>query len=265
MKLALAQMKNEGSMEKNLVMSIETIHRAAEQGADMVLFPEVHLTEFFPQYPGQEVASYGVEIDSDIVAEFRNACAQNHIAAVPNIYLKENGKFFDASLFIDKSGDIIGVQKMVHIAQAECFYEQDYYEPSDTGFQVFDTEFGKIGIVVCFDRHYPESIRTESLMGADLILIPTVNTKSEPLEMFEWEIRVQSFQNSVAIAMCNRVGAEGNMVFAGESIVTDANGNVIIKADDTEQLIFAEIDLISSREVRSRKPYTTLRRTELYI
>jgi predicted amidohydrolase len=159
---------------------------------------------------------------------------------------------------------VIGIQKMVHIAQAEKFYEQDYYEPSDTGFQVFDTEMGKIGIVVCFDRHYPESIRTETLMGADLILIPTVNAKSEPLEMFEWEIRVQAFQNSVAIAMCNRVGTEGDMVFAGESILTDANGNVIVKADDTEQLIFAEIDLQTVEKVRSGKPYTTLRRPEMY-
>lgn len=83
---------------------------------------------------------------------------------------------------------------MVHVAQAYQFYEQDYYTPSDDGFQVFDTSFGKIGIVVCFDRHYPESIRTEALMGADLILIPTVNTKSEPSEMFEWELRVQHFK-----------------------------------------------------------------------
>jgi predicted amidohydrolase len=82
--------------------------------------------------------------------------------------------------------------------------------------------------------------------------------------MFEWEIRVQAFQNSVAIAMCNRVGTEGNMTFAGESILTDANGNVIVKADDTERLIFAEIDLQTVGKVRSEKPYTTLRRTEMY-
>jgi predicted amidohydrolase len=204
-------------------------------------------------------------MDSDIVAAFQEACRQNHIGAVPNIYLKEKGKLFDASIFIDQTGEIIGIQKMVHIAQAEKFYEQDYYEPSDAGFQVFDTEMGKIGIVVCFDRHYPESIRTESLMGADLILIPTVNTKSEPLEMFEWEIRVQAFQNSVAIAMCNRVGTEGDMAFAGESILIDPNGTVIVKADDTERLIFAEIDLQSVGKVRSGKPYTNLRRTEWYI
>jgi predicted amidohydrolase len=82
--------------------------------------------------------------------------------------------------------------------------------------------------------------------------------------MFEWEVRVQAFQNSVAIAMCNRIGTEERMVFAGESIVTDANGNVIVKADDTERLIFAELDLKSVGKVRSGKPYTTLRRTEWY-
>ena len=84
---------------------------------------------------------------------------------------------------------------------------------TDVGFKVFETEFGKLGIVVCFDRHYPESIRTEALKGADLILIPTVNTKAEPSEMFEWELRAQAFQNSTIIAMCNRVGAEGDMDF----------------------------------------------------
>jgi predicted amidohydrolase len=264
MKLAMAQMKNEGSLEKNLAKSIDMIKKAAAQGADLILFPEVQLTEFFPQYPGQDVHAYGIEIDSENQAALQNASAQNHIATVPNLYLKENGKFYDASIFIDETGTVIGIQKMVHIAQAEQFYEQDYYTPSDTGFQVFDTAWGKIGIVVCFDRHYPESIRTESLMGAELILIPTVNTKREPLEMFEWEVRVQAFQNSVAIAMCNRVGTEGHMVFAGESLLTDANGTVIIKADDTEQLIVAEIDLQAVGKIRNQKPYTSLRRLELY-
>jgi predicted amidohydrolase len=82
--------------------------------------------------------------------------------------------------------------------------------------------------------------------------------------MFEWEIRVQAFQNSVAIAMCNRVGTEGDMAFAGESLLIDPNGIVIVKADDTERLIFAEIDLQSVGKVRSGKPYTNLRRTEWY-
>ena len=130
---------------------------------------------------------------------------------------------------------------------------------------MFDTNFGKIGIVVCFDRHYPESIRTEALMGADLILIPTVNTKSEPSEMFEWELRVQAFQNSVMVAMCNRVGREGEMDFSGESIVVDANGNVVAKAGDQEQILYADIDLSESGKIRRSRPYTSLRRNEWYL
>lgn len=161
--------------------------------------------------------------------------------AVPNIYLSEDGRNYDASILIDTDGTVIGIQKMVHVAQAKQFYEQDYYTPSNDGFKVFETKYGKIGIVVCFDRHYPESIRTEVMEGAELILIPTVNTKSESSEMFEWELRVQAFQNSAIIAMCNRVGQEGSMVFSGESVVIDANGDVLSKADDKERIMIAHM------------------------
>lgn len=264
MKIALIQMSNGGSMEFNLQKSLDYIKEAAENNADLVLFPEVQLTEFFPQYRNRDAEAYKTDINSDIIRKFRESCKENKIMAVPNVYLSENGNAYDASVLISKDGDIIGTQKMVHIAEAEKFFEQDYYTESDDGFKVFDTEFGRIGVVVCFDRHYPESMRTEALMGADLILIPTVNTKAEPTEMFEWEIRVQSFQNIVFTAVCNRVGQEGEMDFCGESIVIDPNGNVIIKADDREQILYAEIDLKKAEEVRNSKPYLSLRRTEFY-
>ena len=265
MRLALVQMPNYGSVKLNLNRSLQAIETASEQGAELVLFPEVQLTEFFPQYQGQDVSKYAVSIDGEIVNRFCDICRKNKISAVPNLYLLENGKTYDASIFIDSNGEIKGIQKMVHVAQAEQFYEQDYYTPSDEGFRVFDTEFGKIGIVVCFDRHYPESIRTETLQGADLILIPTVNTKAEPSIMFEWELRVQAFQNSVILAMCNRIGTEGNMCFSGESIVVDAKGEVLAKADDTEQILYVDIDMQQALKIRNAKPYTQLRRPELYL
>ena len=110
MRIALAQMKNEGNMKKNHAKSLKYIKQAAENKANLII-------------------------------------------TVPNIYLEKDGKAYDASLFINENGEIQGIQKMVHIAQAKQFYEQDYYAPSDDGFQVFDTSFGRIGIVVCFDRH----------------------------------------------------------------------------------------------------------------
>ena len=182
----------------------------------------------------------------------------------PNFYIEENDRCYDMSLLIDDKGEIIGRQKMVHIAQCEKFYEQDYYTPSEEGFSVFDTKFGKIGIVVCFDRHYPESIRTEALRGAELIIIPTANTKAEPSELFQWEVKVQAFQNSVNIVMCNRCGIEGEMDFSGESIVIDYDGNTIVLADDKEVMLMAEINLKKASERRNQRPYTSLRRKELY-
>lgn len=265
MKLAMFQMKNIGTVEQNLEQSLNAIKAAADNNADLILFPEVQLTEFFPQYKNKDVSKYRIGLNSDIINSFRRACRENNIMAVPNVYLEENGNAYDASIVIDRNGDISGVQKMVHIAQAERFYEQDYYTPSDDGFKVFETDFGKIGVVVCFDRHYPESIRTETLMGADLILIPTVNTKQEPMDIFEMEICAQAFQNCVAVAMCNRVGSEDKMDFAGESLVADANGRVIVKADDTEQIVYADVDIEMVRKIRKNKPYTSLRRTEFYL
>ncbi|MDD4431239.1 MAG: carbon-nitrogen hydrolase family protein [Bacteroidales bacterium] len=264
MKLALCQMQMSESAEMNLEKSLAFIEEAAQNGADMIVFPEIQLSPFFPQYPGLDVRDRSVAPNSETVARFCEACRRHHMIAVPNLYLKIEGKYFDTSLVISEEGQVIGDQKMVHIAQADRFFEQDYYAPAEDGFKVFDTPFGKVGIVVCFDRHYPESIRTEALRGADLILVPTANTKAEPSDMFEWEIRVQAFQNCVAIAMCNRVGLEGDMDFSGESLVTDATGNLLLKASDQEGLFYADVDMAMSAKIRNVKPYTSLRRTELY-
>ena len=98
-----------------------------------------------------------------------------------------------------------------------------------------------------------------------MIIIPTANTKTEPMEMFEWEIRVQAMQNQVFIAMCNRVGVEDQMEFSGESIIVDPNGDIIFKADDQEQLIECEIDLNEAKLLRTQKPYFSTRRPECYL
>lgn len=265
MKIALAQMKMAQSMEKNYEKSLALLREAARQGADLICFPELQFGQFFPQYEQAPTEGMQMSLSHDWVRGLQEACRSEQIMAVPNVYLREQGQLFDASLLIDQKGTILGVQKMVHIAQAEQFYEQSYYTPCDDGFHVFDTTFGKIGIVVCFDRHYPESIRTEALAGADLVIVPTANTLSEPLEMFEWEIRVQAFQSSVCVAMCNRTGLEDDMDFAGESLVTDANGEVIYKAGREEGLYLAEVDLSAVQAIRSSRPYMSLRRKELYL
>lgn len=264
MKIALAQMKMSENVDENLEKALNLIEEAARNGAQLICFPELQLTPFFPQYEGLDASDYAILINDDKIKKIQEKSRDFKIISIPNVYLKEDGKYFDASLVINGDGEILGVSKMVHIAKCHQFYEQDYYHPSDTGFKVYDTPIGKIAIIVCFDRHLPESFRVCALQGADII-IPTANVKSEPLEMFEWEVRIPSMQNSVFTAMCNRVGKEGEMDFAGESIVVDPNGDVVIKADDKEQLIYAEIDINEAAKYKNEKPYMSLRRPDVYL
>lgn len=264
MKIALAQMRMTPDVEINYRKSLEYIAQASQLGASLILFPEIQLTLFFPQYPNRDASDYVLSLESDYILGICKTCKENKIYAATNFYIEENGNRYDMSILIDDTGVIIGKQKMVHVAQCEKFYEQSYYTPSEEGFFVFDTKLGKIGIVVCFDRHYPESIRTEALKGAELILIPTANTTAEPKELFQWEIRVQAFQNSVNIAMCNRVGIEDAMEFSGNSVVCDYNGDVAAISGNNEDLLLADVNLPGSTITRSQKPYTSLRRSDLY-
>ena len=262
MKLGLVQMSMTNDLTANLDKSLKYCEMA--KNCDLVFFPEIQLTPFFPQYHNICVDHYCIDMDNDALVRLCQKAREHRYYLSPNVYLESEGARYDTSLWISPEGKIRDTAKMVHIAQNENFYEQDYYTPAEDGFKVFATPFGKIGIVICFDRHMPESIRTCAKKGADLIIVPTANTKAEPMEMFEWEMRVQAMQNQAFIAMCNRVGTEDKMQFAGESIVIDPRGKVLAKADDREQLLVCDIDLQEVKKVRSSLDYLSLRRPEQY-
>ena len=270
MKIAMAQMCMSTSMEENYKKTLDIIEEARD--ADILFFPEIQLTPFFPQYLEEDLQEtlginkeeLSISLHNEKIKVFRDKCKKYNLWMSPNLYIKDNDKYYDMSLMIDSNGGLVGVSKMVHVYQANKFYEQDYYTPSEDGFKVYDTPFGKIGIVICFDRHLPESIRSCAKQGAELIIIPIANTLDESMEMFEWEIRVQAYQNNVFIAMCNRVGIEGSMNFSGESIVVDSEGNIIFKADGKEQLIIQDINLSEAKESRKRRPYISLIRPDSY-
>ena len=268
MKIAMAQMQMAPDMAQNAKRAVEYCREAGKRQADLLFFPEVQLTPFFPQYPADStpypIEDYAMEYDNALVTDIARAAKDAACYVSPNIWLDEQGVRFDASLLIDRAGCVVGVSKMVHICQAPQFYEQDYYAPSDSGFRVHDTDFGRVGIVICFDRHLPESIRTCALQGAQLVLIPTANIAAEPLEAFEWEVRIQAMQNQVFVAMCNRIGTEGAMEFAGESLIAAPDGTVVAKAGNAEELLMADLDLTEVESQRRTFPWLNLRRPEWY-
>lgn len=261
MKLAMAQMSMTENIEQNYIKSLRMINLA--KGCDLIFFPEIQFSPFFPQYTNRHANKYLMTKEHPYIKNLQKKAKENHIYISPNFYMHD-GKNYDTSLMIDSNGNIIGESEMVHIASFPHFYEKEYYAPGRNGFKVFETPFGKIGIVICFDRHIPESVRSCALQGADLVIIPTANIKGEPLDLFEAEIRTQAYQNGVFIAMCNRVGTEGNITFAGQSLVVHPNGRVMMKANEQEQLVSIELNLSESDARQEEVPYLDLRRPEEY-
>ncbi len=239
--LSMAQMSMDEDIWKNKKKTLEYCKKA--KGSDLLFFPEIQFSPFFPQFKNGNANHFLMKQDEEILENIQKICGEQKMYISPNMYMEIQGKRYDASVWIDKEGKLVDIAKMVHIANGENFYEQDYYEPSDDGFKVFDTEFGKVGIVICYDRHFPDSIQISKAMGASLIIIPTANCKAEPMDYFAQEICDLARQNSVSIAMCNRVGKEKNMEFAGESLVVNSRGEIVLKADDREQLITCELML----------------------
>jgi predicted amidohydrolase len=264
MRAALVQLQPADDLRRNVRLADARLREAAANGAQVICFPEIQLSPFFPQFPGRDASRWEVGVEHEAITVLRRACRELGVAAFPNIYLREGAHAFDATIGIGGDGGILGISKMVHVPRVPRFYEQDYYTPSDSGFRVYDTGSGRIGVVICFDRHFPESIRTCVLRGAQLIVVPTANTRDEDLELFAWELRVAAAQNSVFAAMCNRVGREDAMTFGGESIVVGPAGEVIAMAGDVEQILYADIDLGRIDRERERRPYLGLRRPEVY-
>ena len=262
MKLAMAQMSMKNNMNDNYKKSLAFIEKAA--GSDILLFPELQLTPFFPQISNLNVKNAVSKENDARLSGIAYQARKYHMHIIPSVYLEKYGIAYNAALWYDKEGQLLDIAKQVHVTDTELVFEKEYFQPSDTGFIVKNVSYGKIGIVMGMDRHFPESIRTCALKGADLILIPAANTRQENTEMIKAEIRVQAMQNGVFIAMCSRVGREINMQFCGESIVVSPSGEVIMQADQTEQLVCASIDLKEAKAVREKYPYLQNRRKEMY-
>jgi predicted amidohydrolase len=263
-KIAAAQMKMSPDTDENYRKALALIRLAAENGAEMICFPEGQLSRYAPQYRGLSPEAYAVPADHPYVEGLRAACRENRIIACVTPNLLENGRVYPAGMIISQDGRVLGVGKKNHIVMAEHFYEQDYFSPGPGGFCVADTSVGRVGIVMCFDRHYPESFRFMAMNGADFVFVPVANERAEPGEMFEWEIRVPAFQNSLNILMCNRVGTEGGMDFCGGSIFADFDGGVAARADDSEQLLYAQADLSGAAGSRRARQYLPLLRPEVF-
>lgn len=268
MRIALIQNFAGADREKNLLRALASMGEARDAGADLVVFPELALDRFFPQY---QVCGWADSVAEPIPGPTTDRIAARarelSLVTVFNLYERDGqGRKFDSSPVFEADGSLLGVTRMVHITEYEGFHEQAWYHPGDTGAPVYDTSAGRIGVAICYDRHYPEYMRALGAAGAELVCIPQAGTAGEwPEGMYEAEIRAAAFQNGYFAALCNRVGEDDGLVFAGESFVSDPEGRIVARgASGAEDLVLCDIELSACANSTARRLFWRDRRPGLY-
>ncbi|MGD8426787.1 MAG: nitrilase-related carbon-nitrogen hydrolase [Balneolaceae bacterium] len=267
MKIALIQQRCTENKKENLERGLKAAREAAEEGANIICFPELAFEPFYPQY--KDASGYLEQAESipgPITQAFSEVAKEFQSIIVLNLFERDGEKTYDSSPVINIDGSIMGITRMVHITDYEGFHEQQYYSPGDRGAPVYNTPFGKIGVAICYDRHFPEYMRTLALQGAEIVFIPQAGTVAEwPKGLYEAEIQTASFQNGYFSALCNRVGEEPKLTFAGESFVCDPSGFVMAQASsEKEEILYCNIDITEVDKSHARKLFLRDRRPELY-
>ena len=267
MKIALVQQHASPDKSQNIQRGLAAVDAAADAGAAVVVFAELAFERFFPQRPADaDRLRHAEPVPGPMTEAFAERARRHGIVIVLNLYERDGAEAYDCSPVIDADGRLLGRTRMIHITEYACFHEQGYYTPGDTGAPVYDTRAGRIGVAICYDRHYPEYMRALAIAGADLVVVPQAGAVGEwPEGLYEAELQVAAFQNGYYTALCNRVGEEDCLTFSGESFVCAPDGRVIARAPAmADTILYADVDLESTRTSHARRLFLRDRRPDLY-
>jgi N-carbamoylputrescine amidase len=266
LRIALIQQPASTAKTQNIVRALLALERAAAEGAKLVCFAELAFERFYPQIPREEHAEVSVEpVPGPTTEAFAEKARELGVVVVINLYEDDGGRRYDCSPVIDADGTLLGKTRMVHITDYPCFHEKGYYAPGDTGAPVYATRVGPVGVAICYDRHYPEYMRALAVRGAQIVVVPQAGAVGEwPEGLYEAEMRVAAFQNGYFAALCNRIGREERLHFAGESFVCTPEGRVLARAGSGEEILFADLDLDQVEQSHARRLFLRDRRPELY-
>ena len=254
-------------LKDNLTRGLAALEQAARQGAELVAYAELAFEPFYPQQLADpDYLSKAEPVPGPVTEAFAARARELGVVVVLNLFERQGDKAFDSSPVIDADGTLLGRTRMVHITDYEGFHEQGYYAPGDTGAPVYETAVGRVGVAICYDRHFPEYMRALALDRADLVLVPQAGAVGEwPDGLYEAEMQVAAFHNGYFVALCNRVGPEERLTFAGESFVCAPDGRIVSRAPAGEDhLLLADLDLEQTRRSHARELFLRDRRPELY-
>ena len=258
--VGLVQMGMTADKGKNVEKALKMISEAAKRGAKIVCLPELFNSAYFPQKEEVDDKSELAEpIPGPTTGTLSEAAKENSISLIGgSIYEKDGRRLFNTSVVFDENGKMIGKYRKIHIPNDPKFYEQNYFENGDLGYQVMKTNGAMVGVMICYDQWFPEAARVNALMGAGMIFYPTAIGLVEGVEQTEgdwqeaWENvqRGHAIANGVIVSAVNRVGKEGDMRFWGGSFVIDQFGKTLARAGNREEVVIVKCDLGLGRRVK---------------
>jgi N-carbamoylputrescine amidase len=278
-RVGIAQFACSTDVNANLDKAIEKIREAAKQGAQVVCLQELFRSQYFCREENADLFDLAEPIPGPSTEALGRVAKESGVAVVASLFERRApGLYHNTAAMLDADGSLLGIYRKMHIPDDPLYYEKFYFTPGDTGFLNFDTRFGRIGTLVCWDQWYPEGARLSALGGASVLFYPTAigwhpSEKDQygAAQLDAWRTiqRAHAIANGIYVCAVNRIGFEGpeddGLEFWGSSFIADPFGQVIAQASvDKEEVLVAEIDPARMDEVRRNWPFLRDRRIDAY-
>lgn len=277
-RVALAQFSGHESKDVNVQKAEALARQAAGNGARLVCFPELCTTIYFCFGRDRKWFAEAEPVPGPSVDRMRKVARETGTVLVYPLYENDHGTLYNTAAVLGPDGELIGKYRKMSIPQILRTVkpgetpadERFFFAPGDLGFPVFDTPVGlKLGVLICYDRHFPEAARTLGLKGAHLVLVPTATYREWIREVWELELRAHAVANMFYVGGVNKVGADvggaPDRHYFGTALFVDPMGNVMCRAGDKEdEILYADIDPRACEDVRDLWGFMKFRRPDAY-
>jgi N-carbamoylputrescine amidase len=266
-------------VDHNLQKALTLIGQAAQRGAQIICLQELFRSQYFCQKQDATIFDLAEPIPGPSTEALATAARQHQVVIVGSLFERRDaGVYHNTAVVLDADGSLLGTYRKMHIPDDPLYFEKYYFTPGDQGYRCFDTRYGRIGVLVCWDQWYPEGARLTALQGAKVLFYPTAigwhpsekdHHGTEQHNAWRTIQRAHAIANGVYVAAVNRVGhegpSEGGLEFWGSSFVSDPFGVVLSEASNNkEEILVAECDLAHLESVRRNWPFLRDRRIDSY-
>jgi len=281
LKAALIQHAMGPDLERNRARSVDGIASAAADGAELIVLPELHASEYFCKFQDPELHDLAEPLDGPTAQSLAEAAQRHRVVIVGSIFERRApGLSHNTALVFERDGSLAGKYRKMHIPDDPGYNEKFYFAPGDLGFEPIRTSVGRLGVLVCWDQWYPEAARLMALAGAEMLIYPTAigfDPADEPgeqqrqLDAWRTVQRGHAVANGLPVLACNRTGLEPDRSggeqqarFWGHSFIAGPQGEILAEAGDQPEVVTADIDLKRGEDVRRIWPFLRDRRIDAY-